>query len=114
MRSALHLNLANIQSDNVPSYYFQHGQSGVFDGHMNGEGWQRDNLLHLSAAWAARGATRVGAPTGKNTPSGGFGPQLAEIEGMKREIFQLCTNPRIAQRLKAEENDIYKVYSTTS
>jgi hypothetical protein len=111
MRSVLHLNLANIRSDNVPSYYFQHGQSGIFDGYMNGEGWQRDNLLHLSKAWAARGATRVGAPTGKNTPGGGFGPRLEEIGGMKREIFQLCTNPRIAQCLKAEENDIYQAYS---
>lgn len=111
MRSALHLNLANIRHDSVPSYHFQHGQSGVFDGHMNGEGWQRDVLLSMSREWAARGATRVGAPTGKNTPGGGFGPRLEEIDEMKREIFQLCTNPRIAQRLKAEENDIYKVYS---
>ena len=111
MRSALHLNLSNIRNDNIPSYYFNHDYSGVFDGHMNGEGWQRDVLLAMSKEWSTRGATREGASYGKNAPSGGFGPRLEEIEGMKREIFQLCTNPRIAQRLKAEENDIYKIYS---
>jgi len=111
MRASLHLNLSNIRNDNIPSYYFQHGQGGIFDGHMNGEGWHRDTLRALGSEWAPRGATRMGAPTGKNSPSGGFGPRLEEIEEMKREIFQLCTNPRIAQRLKAEENDIYQVYS---
>jgi len=111
MRSVLHFNLTNIRQDSVPSYYFQHGQSGVFDSHMNGEGWQRDVLLSMSREWATRGVTRVGAPTGKNTPGNGFGPQLEEIEGMKREIFQLCTNPRIAQRLKAEEPTLYETYS---
>lgn len=114
MRAALHLNLANIRSDNIPSYYFQHGQSGIFEGHMNGEGWQRDTLRALSSEWAPRGVTRVGAPTGKNNPGGGFGPRLEEIEDMRREIFQLCTNPRVAQRLKVEENDIYQAYSKIS
>jgi len=107
---SLHLNLSSIRHDNAPSFYYQNGYQGIFDSHSNGHGWKRENLLRLFDRWLACGVTRPTAVSGKNLPSSGFGPRLEDIRGMRRDIEQLCSNPRIAQRLKTEESEIYQAF----
>ena len=111
MWMGLHLNLTNVRHDSAPTWHYQKGPTGPF--YMKNQiptSYPRDQLYRVLHQWVPRGATRPSAPTGRNTPSVGFGPRLEETLEMRREIEQLCSNPRIAQRLKAEANYVYQAF----
>jgi hypothetical protein len=111
MWAALHLNLNNIRHDNAPTFHCQNGPTGPFCTRAQAYGMQpREHLNTLILQWIPKGITRATAETRRNMPSGGFGPRLEDIDAHREELQHLCSNPRIAQRLKAEVNYVYKAF----
>ena len=114
MWASLHLNMSSVQSDNAPIFNIQNGASGPFHMGQCGNHYhrplQRELLLKLIHQWTVRGATRPNSTWNRHLPSGGSGPQLEEIPQMRREIQNICSNPRIAQQLKADANYVYEAF----
>ncbi len=106
MRSTLHLNLCSVGRDNGPTFHAQPGASGPFDMSKLIYGMKtRNQSISLLQHWVTRGITRPSAYKSQGSrrrSSAGFGPLLEETAQMRQEIESLCSNPRIAQRLKAE------------
>jgi len=108
---SLHLNMQNIRHDNAPKYHWQNGSTGPFNARGGGYGMpSRQNLQALLPEWIVRGVTRRTASTGKNQGYGGCGPRLEEAIGMREEIRQLCSNPRVAEHMKSEQNYVYQAF----
>ena len=109
MRVALHLNMGNARSDNAPNYHFHTGVAGPFT--MRDVSYahhSRGSLNEFLRMWATRGATRATATHGRNCPSGGFGPRLEETADLHEQVRTLCSNPRIAERIKKEQSYAYQ------
>jgi len=110
MWAALHMNLNSIRSDSVPNFHCDGSPHGPFHMGSQQRNWKRGQLMTLLRDWVPTGITRSGAPTPRQLPNQGFGPRLEDIEGMRRDIESLCSNPRLAQRLKSEDLNIYRTF----
>ncbi len=106
MRVTLHLNLCSIGRDHGPTFHAQPGASGPFCMSQQDYGMKtRQKSTLLLQHWIVRGITRPSSHKSRaqlrSVPTG-FGPLLEETAQMRQEIESLCSNPRIAQKLKAE------------
>jgi len=108
---ALHLNLSNIHPESAVSFHCPNGPKAPFNiGTTTRFSTERRHLRRMIKDWAPRGCTREGAPQGGIFSNTGYGPQLEDIAGMRREIESLCSNPRLAQRLKSEDECAYQAF----
>lgn len=112
--AAIQLNLTNTMDLGALAVHVMSGAEGPFHLTKNGKGVKRDHVTSLVQAWAVRGNTRLSAPDRGRLPNGGYGPRLAEIEEMKSTIKDLCRNPRVAQRLKSENQIAWQAIMGTS
>ncbi len=104
MWAALHLNLSHIRKDTHPSFHFPDQPEDLFIPEPNSKRWKRSQLIALLYKWRTRGITRSFSQ-GKCDQSSG--PRLEEIETMRELIGEICANPRVAQRVKADSNQFW-------
>lgn len=107
MWTSLHLNLSSIRTgDAVPRFFYCDEGPDIFEPNPSTHVWEGRHLVGSIEKWIPRGITRPRAANRggyKCMPLGSFGPQLEEIQPMKREInARLSSNPRVALEFEAE------------